>query len=99
MNIKSAYNNNKFKISAPTWNHDFDLLDGSYHISYIQDYFEYIIKKYETMADNSPVQIYISKIKNRIVFRIKTGDKLILLSTRTMKLLKNVNKYVDQYKK
>ena len=42
--IKSAYNNNKFKISLPTWNDEFDLPDGSYSISYIQDYFEYIIK-------------------------------------------------------
>ena len=44
-NIKNAYNNNKFKISAPTWNDEFDLPDGSYLISDIQDYFEYVIKK------------------------------------------------------
>ena len=44
-NIKSAYNNNKFKISAPTWNDEFDLPDGSYSVSDIQDYFEFIIKK------------------------------------------------------
>ena len=43
-NIKNAYNNNKFKISAPTWNDEFDLPDGSCLISDIQDYFEYIIK-------------------------------------------------------
>ena len=43
-NIKSKYNNNKFKISAPTWNDTFDLLDGSYSIADIQDYFEFIIK-------------------------------------------------------
>ena len=42
-NIKSAYNNNKFKISTPTWNDEIDLPDGSYSISDIQDYFEYII--------------------------------------------------------
>ena len=41
-NIKSSYNNNKFKISAPTWNDEFELLDGSYSVSNIQDYFEYI---------------------------------------------------------
>ena len=40
----SAYNNNRFKISASTWNDEFDLLDGSYSISGIQGYFEYIIK-------------------------------------------------------
>ena len=44
-NIKSSYNNNKFKISAPTWNDEFELPDGSYSISDIQDYFEYILKK------------------------------------------------------
>ena len=44
-NIKSEYNNNKFKVSPPTWNDTFDLPDGSYSISDIQDYFEFIIKK------------------------------------------------------
>ena len=47
-NIKSPYNNNEFKISAPTWHDEFDLSDGSYSISGIQDYFEFIIKKHET---------------------------------------------------
>ena len=69
-NGKSAYNNNKFKISAPTWNGEFDLPDGSYSISDIQDYFEYIIKKHETITDNLPVQIFTNKIKNRIVFKM-----------------------------
>ena len=57
-NIKSAYNNNEFKILAVTWNDEFDLPDGSYSISNNQDYFEFIIKKLETLAtDNPPVQI------------------------------------------
>ena len=42
--VKSTYNNNKFKIYATTWNKTFDLPDGSYDMSEIQDYFEYIIK-------------------------------------------------------
>ena len=54
-NIKSEYNNNKFKISAPTWNDTFDLPDGSYSIADIQDYFEFIIKKHETLTENPPV--------------------------------------------
>ena len=54
-------------------------------ISDIQEYFEYIIKKHETIGDNPPVQIYVNKIKNRIVFKIKTGYKLELLSPKTMK--------------
>ena len=86
-NIKSAYDNKKFKISAPTWNDEFDLPDGSYSISDIQDYFEFIIKKHETLAKNPPIQIYPNKIKNRIVFKIKTGCKLELLSLETVKLL------------
>ena len=69
--IKSEYSNNKFKISASTWNDTFDLPDGSYSIVYIQDYFELIIKKHETLTENPPVQIYSNKIKNRIVFKIK----------------------------
>ena len=44
-NIKGSYNNNKFKISAPTWSDEFQLRDGSYSISDIQYYFEYILKK------------------------------------------------------
>ena len=76
----------------------FDLPDGSYSISDIRDYFEYIIKKQENIADNPPVQIYINKIKNRIVFKIKTGYKLELLSPETMKLLGRSKKDVDQDK-
>ena len=56
-NIKSACNNNKFKISALAWNDGFDLPDGSYSASDIQDYFEFIIKKHETLAENRPIQI------------------------------------------
>ena len=56
-NIKSAYNNDKCKISAPTWNDEFDLPDGSYSIAEIQNYFEFIIEKHATLAENPPVQI------------------------------------------
>ena len=72
--------------------------DVSYSVSDIQDYFKYIIKKHQTIADNSPVQIYVNKIKNRIVFKIKTGYKLELLSLETMKLLGSSKKYIDQDK-
>ena len=61
-NMKSAYNKNKSKTSAPTWNDGFDLPDSSYSVSDIQDYFEFIIKKHETLAKNSPIQIYPNKI-------------------------------------
>ena len=86
-NVKSDYNNNKFKISAPTWNDTFDVPDCSYSIAALQNYFEYIIKKHETIAEVSPVLIYVNEINNRIVFKIKSGDKLELLSKESMRLL------------
>ena len=79
-NVKSTYNNNKFKISAPTWNETFDLPDGLYNISEIQGYIEYIIKKHETIGENAPILIYTNAINDRIVFKIKSGYKLELLS-------------------
>ena len=95
-NIKSAYNNNKFKISAPTCSDNFDLPDGSYCIEDIQDYYEFIIKKQETLTENPPIEIYPNKIKNRIVFKIKIGYKVELLSPETMKLLGSTKQDVDQ---
>ena len=97
-NIKSAYNNNEFKISAPTWNDTFDLPDGSYSISDIQYYFEFIIKKHKTLNEDLPIEIYPNKIKNRIVFKIKTGYKLELLTPETMRLLGSTKKVVDKDK-
>ena len=64
-NIKTEYNNNKFKISVPTWNENFDLPDGSYSIDDIQDYFEFIMKKHVIMTDNRSIKIYSNKIKNK----------------------------------
>ena len=86
-NIKSSYNNNKFKISAPTWNEEFKLPDGSYSISDIQDYFEYILKKHSESVDNPPIRINVNRIQNRITFKIKSGYYLELLTPETMKLL------------
>ena len=97
-NSKSAYNKNKFKTSAPNWNDEFDLLDGSYSTADIQDYFEFIIKKHETLTENPPVQIHRNKIKNRKFFKVKKGCKLELLSSETMKLLGSTKKDVDQDK-
>ena len=97
-NIKSAYNSNKFKTSAPTWNDTFYLPDGSYTLEDIQDYFEFIIEKHETLTEDPPVRIYPNKTKNRIVFKIKTGYKLELLSSERMKLLGSTKKDADQDK-
>ena len=86
-NIKRSYSNNKFKISAPTWNDKFELPDGSYSVSDIQDYFEYILKKHGENIDKPSVKIYVNKIENRITFKIKNGYSLELLTPETMKLL------------
>ena len=94
-NVTSDYNNNKFKISAPTWNDTFDVPDGSYSIVALQNYFEYIIKKHETIADVSPVLIYVNEMNNRIVFKIKSGYKLELLSKQTMRLLGSLTDSID----
>ena len=81
-NIKSSYNNNKLKITAHTCNDKFELPDGSYSVSSIQDYFEYILKKHREDIDKPSVQIYVNKIENRVTFKIKNGYSL-----ETMKLL------------
>ena len=94
-NVKSIYNNNKFKISAPTWNDTFDLPDGSYNIPAIQNYIEYVIKKHETISETALILIYTNKISNRIVCKIKTGYKLELLSKETMKLLGSTKDTID----
>ena len=86
-NITSSYNNNKFKISAPTWSEEFNLPDGSYSITDIQNYFKYILKKHGENVDNPSIIIYINKIENRITFKIKSGYYLELLTPESMKLL------------
>ena len=86
-NIRSLYNNNKLKISSPTWNEEFTLPDGSYSISDIQDYFQYILKKHGENTDKPSIQIYVNKIENRITFKTKNGYSLELLTKEAMKLL------------
>ena len=86
-NIKKSYKNNKFKISAPTWNEEFELPDGSYSISDIQDYFEYILEKHGKKSGNPSIRIYTNEIENRIKFEIKKGYYFELLTPETMKLL------------
>ena len=94
-NVKSIYNNNRFKISTPAWNDTFDLPDGLSNVPAIQNYIEHIIKKHETIADTAPILVYANKISNRIVFKIKTGYKLELLSKETMKLLGSTSNIID----
>ena len=86
-NVKSSYNNNKFKISAPTWSEEFELPDGSCSVSDIQDYFEYILKKKSESVDNPSIRMYMNRTVNRITFKIKSGYYIELLIPETMKLL------------
>ena len=81
-NIKNSYNNNKFKISASIWNDKFKLPDGSYSVSDIQNYFEYILKNNEENTDKPLVEI-----ESRVTFKIKDEYALELLTPETMKLL------------
>ena len=57
-----------------------------------------LLKKHETLTEDPPIQIYLNKIKNRIVFKIKTGYKLELLTPEKMKLLGSTKKDVDSDK-
>ena len=92
-NIKEQYNNNRFRLSGPTWSEDVTIPDGSYEISQIQNYFlDEVIKKHESNVksnEQSPVLIYTNRILNRVSFRIKTGYKLELLTNETMRLLRD----------
>ena len=88
-NIKRSYNNNKFEISAPTWNDKFELPDGWNSVSDIQDYFEDIFKKHGENIDKPSVQIYVNKSENRVTFKIKDGHSLELLTPEKMKLLRS----------
>ena len=97
-NVKSSYNNNKCKISAPTWSEEFKLPDGSYSVSDIQDYFEYILKKHSESVDNLSIRIYVNKIENRITFKIKNGYYLELLTPETVKLLGSTESRITKYK-
>ena len=96
--LKSSYNNNKFKISAPTWNDKFELPDGSCSISDIQDYFEYILKKDGENIDSSSIRIYVDKTENSITVKIKTGYYFELLTTETIPLLGNTENKISKNK-
>ena len=83
---------------APTWNDEFELPDGSYSVSDIQDYIKYIIKKHETLITIPPIHLYINRINNILVFKIKDGYKLELQTAKTMKLFGSTKKVIDKTK-
>ena len=97
-NIRKQYKNNKFKIIAPTQNNEFSFPYGSYSVSDIQDFIEYVIKKHETLTKIPPIHVYINRINNRLVFKIKVGYKLELQTPETMKLFDSKKKLTDKTK-
>ena len=97
-NIRKQYKDNKLKIVAPTWNDEFELPDNSYSVSDIQDYFEHIIKKHETLTTIPPIHVYISWINNRLVFEIKDECKPELQTPETMKLFGSTKESIDKTK-
>ena len=68
-NIRKQYKNNKLQINAATWNDEFEFPGGPYSVTDIQDYIAYIIKKHETTIPS--IHVSISRINNRLVFKIK----------------------------
>ena len=95
-NIKKSFEKSKFKISPPTWNGEFELPDGSYSISDIGDYFEYMFKKYGEKTVNPSRRAYINKIVNRITIKSKTGYYLELLTPETVKLLGSTKRKITK---
>ena len=85
----------------PTWYEEFGLPDGWYSVSYIQDYFKYILEKLGENTDNHSIMIYINKIGNTVTLNIKTGYYLKLLMPGAMKLLGNSKSKItkDEYGK
>ena len=77
---------------------EFDFPDGSYSISDIQDYFEYILKKHRGRVDNPSIEIHVNKIENRVTFKIKNGCYLELLTPETMKLLGSTESKITEDK-
>ena len=77
---------------APTWNDAFELQDGLYSASDVQDYIEYILKKHETLTKIPPIHVYINGFNNRLVFKLKDGYKVELQMPETMKLFGSTKK-------
>ena len=90
------YKNNKLKIIPPTSNDECELPSGSYSVSNIQDYIEFIIKKHKILTTIPPIHVYINRTNNRLVFEIKDGYKLESQSPETVKLFGSTKKIIDE---
>ena len=85
--VRKQYKNDKLKIIAPTWYDEFELSDGSYSMSDIQDHIKYIITKPETLTTVPSIHVYITIINNRLVFEKRDGYNLELQTPETMKFI------------
>ena len=97
-NIRKQYKNSKLKIITPTWNDEFELPGGSYCVSDIQDYLEFIIKKHETLTAIPPIHVQINRINNRLVFKIKEEYQQELQIPETTKIFGSTKKIIDKTK-
>ena len=97
-NKRKQYKNSKQKIITPTWNYEFELPDNSYSVPDIQDYIGYIIKIQETLTTIPAICVYINRMNNRLVFKIKGAYKLELKTLETMKLFGSTKKLKDKTK-
>ena len=97
-NIRKQCKNNRLKIIGRTWNDEFELPDGPFSVSDIQDNIEFIIKKHETSTAIPPIHFYINRINNRLVFKIKNGYKLELQTPETMKLFGSTKEVIGKTK-
>ena len=84
------------QLQHPTKN--FELFDASYSVSDIEDYLEYIIKKYQNVTDSPQIRLYVNKIENRIPFRIKARHSLEPFTPRAMKLLGSTKSKITSMK-
>ena len=88
----------KLKITGITCEKEFQLRDGFYSLSDIQDYFRYTIKKHETLINKPPAQIYANKIQNRITFKIWSGYYFELMIIETLKHLGSTKQEITKEK-
>ena len=77
---------------------DGEFSNGSYIVLDIQNYFECIIKKHETLTYNPPIRVHNNRIENRITSKIKTGYYLEILSSKTMRLLRSTKRRIIKTK-
>ena len=97
-NIGKQYKNLELKILTLRWNDEFELPDSSYSVSDLQDYIQYIMKKHETLMRIRSIHVYINRVNNILVLKIKDGYKLELQMPEIMKLFGSTKKLIEKTK-